>query len=235
MPILLVSGVRILRETLHAQLLASGLNHPIHHTNLDRTAWTSMPASPTVMFITCRALEGVPLVAEFRTVHPSSSVGVLALDGCDEEFLAWASAGISGYLEPDASADKIVGTISRLMAGEVVYPARLSALLLNYFGRQGVEPMVRAGVNGLTRRELEVIELLADGQANKQIARDLDITDATVKNHVHSILEKLNVRSRGEAAAYFHRLSGALEGGAGKRRVPALGRSDRAARSDCGF
>ncbi len=181
------------------------LCRPVEAIGLERDSWINLRESPSVLFISSEASEGVQLVSEFRAAHPSTRIGVLAVTDRDEEFVTWASVGISGYVDPDTPAQGIVATIARLAEGEIIYPARLSALLLSHFSHQSTNTSVK----GLTRRELEVIRLLADGQPNKRIARYLAITDATVKNHVHSILEKLNVRSRGEAAAYFHRLPAA--------------------------
>lgn len=211
MGVVLVSRMRLLRETLRSNLIASGYGGPVEATDIDGLPRRSAPWAPSVLFVSSGAADGVKAVNAFRCVHPGTSVGVLALTDRDEEFLAWASAGISGYLEPDTSLDGIVSAIARLADGKVVYPERLSRLLLQFARRPThIGP---AALAELTQRELEVIELLADGHANKQIARRLTISDATVKNHVHSILEKLRVRSRGQAAAYFRRSSPSLASG----------------------
>ena len=205
MDVFLVSDLRLLRETLHASLVSSGCYGVVSATSVHGNAWQQMSKSPDVLFVAVEAAEGVDLVGEFRAAHPFTVVGVLALTGRDEEFFTWAGAGISGYVEPDTAVEGIVSTIARLADGETVYPARLSGLLLNQFALRPRPAGPRDGVASLTRRELDVIELLADGQANKQIARRLAITEPTVKNHVHSILDKLNVRNRGQAAAWFRR------------------------------
>ena len=84
-------------------------------------------------------------------------------------------------------------------------PPRLTALLLNRFTSRSSERAERAGIFSLTSREQEIAELLADGLSNKLIARRLSVALPTVKNHVHSILEKWDCRSRGEAAARYRR------------------------------
>ncbi len=95
--------------------------------------------------------------------------------------------------------------ILRLAAGETIFPGRLSSLLLHHFGRRQGGSDLQGSMASLTPREAEIVQLLADGLSNKQIARCLAITDATVKNHVHNILEKLDVSNRGGAAACFRR------------------------------
>jgi DNA-binding NarL/FixJ family response regulator len=147
--------------------------------------------------------DGFALVSAIRDRFPRVRVVVLAVYHRDEVFLAWADVGISGYLEPNSSTDELVATIRQAAAGEVVCPPRLTALLLNRFTNQSNARQASAGIPSLTGREREVLELLADGLANKRISRQLRIAEATVKNHIHSILQKLDLRSRGEAAAYF--------------------------------
>ena len=204
MGILLISQSRLVRETLHARLVASGITMPVEIASFADAPWTDA-AAPSLMVISAQASDGISLVAAFRIIHPTTGVAILALNDRDEDFIAWASIGISGYVEPEASADRVVATILRVANGEIVYPDRLSSLLLSHLARRPGLARPQAGIEQLTRRELDVIKLLADGQANKRIARHLAITDATVKNHVHSILDKLGLRSRGEAAAYFRR------------------------------
>ena len=127
----------------------------------------------------------------------------MALKNCDSEFIEWASIGIAGYIEADTPRERVIATIARIVQGDIIYPDHLSNLLLTYLARRSPVSRHRSNIEQLTARERDIIGLLADGQANKQIAHRLGIADATVKNHVHSILEKLNLRSRGEAAAYF--------------------------------
>ncbi len=205
MAIVVTSKLRFVRDALCALVAASGYPGPVDAMELAPSSWSQLRTSPRVLFVLSEAGEGIRQVAEFRASHPGTRIGVLAFGDRDEDFIAWARVGISGYLEPDASAATIVSMLMRVAAGEVVYPSRLSALLLNQFASRPHAQDRQVGIDVLTRREIDVIELLADGRANKQIARRLGITDATVKNHVHNILEKLSLRSRGEAAAFYRR------------------------------
>jgi len=93
--------------------------------------------------------------------------------------------------------------VRRVGAGEVACPQRLTALLLNRIAGRSTERTARAGIFSQTTREQEIAELLADGLSNKLIARRLQCALPTVKNHVHSILDKWDCRSRGEAAARY--------------------------------
>ena len=208
MAILVTGKQRFVRDALCCLVTNSGYRDKVGVIEFDKAAWADLDASPQALLVACEAGEGVRLIADFRCVHPSTRIGVLASGDRDEDFIAWARVGISGYVEPDTDPAGIVSMITRVADGEIVYPARLSGLLLNQFASRPHLSTSQSGLDVLTRREIDVIELLADGRANKQIARRLAITDATVKNHVHNILEKLNLRSRGEAAAFYRRFAG---------------------------
>ena len=113
----------------------------------------------------------------------------------DDEALVAAQAGISGYISPEAGVDELLSKI--LGAGESD-----SRQVPHRAVPTAAPPAARpAPVDTLTAREQEVLALLNIGLSNKQIARQLSIRLATVKNHVHSILAKLNVKRRGEAVA----------------------------------
>ncbi len=158
---------------------------------------------PEALVVDSTHPESFAFVAAIRAQFPSVSLVVIAASDCEDDFLAWANIGISSYVAPETPLDELVTVIRRSAAGEVFCPPRLTALLLNRFaGKPGMGSM-RPGVHSLTRREREVLEFLADGLSNKLIALRLQIAEATVKNHVHSILEKWNLPSRGEAAARY--------------------------------
>jgi len=132
---------------------------------------------------------------------------VLTMRERDEDFLAWADIGISGYLGPDTSAGDLLSAVRQVGVGEVACPQRLTAMLLNRFSDRSTERTTRAETFSLTTREREIAGLLADGMSNKLIARRLQCTLATVKDHVHIILDKWDRRSRGEAAACYRQQS----------------------------
>ena len=113
-------------------------------------------------------------------------------------------AGVSGFILKEATLDELVGTIRTVAAGAKVLPHSLAGMLFTDIAKRTVqrgtpEP---AESERLTRREREVIELISDGLSNKEIAQRLCIAISTVKGHVHSILEKLTLRTRLQIAAY---------------------------------
>jgi DNA-binding NarL/FixJ family response regulator len=145
---------------------------------------------------------GVPELA--RSIIPNIVIMVFAASDNNRDFLKWAETGISGYLDQHDSLDEVHASINRAIRGELVCSPLRTALLL---GRVAVLSAHRAAAGRrldlLTTRENEVMALLAQGLANKVIARRLGVSEATVKNHVHSILEKTGSNTRSEAAAKY--------------------------------
>ena len=161
--------------------------------------------SPSLILVDPSHADGPALVSAARARSPDIKVVVLASCEQDEELLAWADIGISGYLEPNTATVDLKSAMRRVVAGDVVCPPRLTALLLARCAKPSNDRAGRSGVHVLTCREREIAALLADGMSNKLIARYLSISVSTVKNHVHNILDKWDVKKPGEVAARYRR------------------------------
>lgn len=205
MVILFISHVHFLREALIEALHSSDSIMAFGAFSRETAEAVTAEFTPNLVLIDSSHPEAMALVSVVRARLPKVGVVVLATRERDEEFLYWADIGISGYLGPDTSSRDLISAVRRAAAGEVVCPPRLTALLLNRFANRSNDRTPRAGIHALTPREREIMELLADGLPNKLIARRLQVALPTVKNHVHSILDKWDVRSRGEAAARYRR------------------------------
>jgi two-component system, NarL family, nitrate/nitrite response regulator NarL len=203
MAVLIVTRMHFTGELLSQALKARGETVALHGRMPVIVDPQAGDMTPDVVVIDSSHPGGVAIVSAIRAQFPSVNLVVLALSDREEDFLAWANIGISGYVPPETPLEELIAIIRRSAAGEVVCPPRLTALLLSRFASQMGMAKARGGVHHLTRREREVLEFLADGLSNKLIARRLRIAEATVKNHVHSILEKWDLRSRGEAAARY--------------------------------
>jgi len=155
-------------------------------------------ARPDVVLVD--AIERVDLVLAREISSAAGDAHVVVLVAPErEDLLAWAGAGVSGFLSWEASPEQLVESLGRAARGgnpcsPDVADALLRAVRENPGGSFGFK-------GSLTEREAQIAKLVADGLSNKAIASRLTIELATVKNHVHSILEKLGVHSRGEAAA----------------------------------
>ena len=136
---------------------------------------------------------------------PTSKVVMLTGSDDEEDLFAAVRAGATGYLLKEVSIDEVADAVRAVHRGDgLVAPSMVgeAARASSPCCRAGVEDDERGGAPKLTERELEVLRLVARGMSNKEIAAELVIAENTVKNHVRNILEKLQLRSRTEAAMY---------------------------------
>lgn len=131
-----------------------------------------------------------------------TGIAVLALGVPETEshVLACAEVGAAGYVPREGSMQDLLDGVRQVARGEAHYPPRLVTVLLQRFAARSVPRDQAPG--RLTVRELEIVKLIDRGLTNKEIAAHLYIELATVKNHVHNILEKLHLTCRTEAAAW---------------------------------
>ena len=144
-------------------------------------------------------MDGITAIGKIRQQHPD--VEVLALTSVleDASVVGAIRAGAIGYLLKDTQADELRRAIKAAAEGQVQLAPQAAARLLR-------EVRMPESPETLTDRETEVLRLLAEGQANKEIARSLTIGEKTVKTHVSNILGKLGVQSRTQAALYAVRI-----------------------------
>ena len=117
--------------------------------------------------------------------------------------LAWAEAGIAGYVPNTASVDDLVLLIGQILRGEQTSPARIVGSLLRRVASAGRGAPATPDPS-LTRRELEILRLVGAGLTNKDIARRLGISLGTTKSHVHNLLGKLSFSRRAEVITHLH-------------------------------
>jgi DNA-binding NarL/FixJ family response regulator len=134
-------------------------------------------------------MSGVEVALAIRKEFPNARLIALTSYGGDEDIRRALAAGVQAYLTKDVLRNELLRTIRTVAAGGTYLPPPLAATL----EAQGDSPT-------LSRREIEVLELVARGLSNKQIAYTLDITETTAKNHVQHILQKLGAQDRTQAA-----------------------------------
>ena len=144
-------------------------------------------------------LDGIAATAAIRREVPDTEVIALTSVLEDASVMGAVRAGAIGYLLKDTEADELRRAIKAAAAGQVQLSPQAAARLMR-------EVRAPDSPEALTERETEVLRLLAQGQANKEIARALDIGEKTVKTHVSNILSKLGVPSRTQAALYAVRI-----------------------------
>ena len=156
---------------------------------------------PQLVLVDELASKASEIVAAVRRVVPDAEVIAVAVGDDDQDVIAWATAGVSGYVTRDESLTTLVDVIRAVGTGQLVCSPRVAATLLRQVARSATHPPAARLDERLTVREREVLALVGQGLANKEIAHRLAIALPTVKNHVHNILGKLEARGRCEAIA----------------------------------
>ena len=144
-------------------------------------------------------LTGVEAMRRIREDDPDAKFIVLTTFDNDEYIFDAIEAGAKGYLLKDASRDDLFKAVRAVHRGESLIEPGVAAKILDrlaQLSRQSAEP---ASIDVLSERELEVLQLMAKGSANKEIAASLSISESTVKTHVANIFQKLDVNHRTEA------------------------------------
>jgi DNA-binding NarL/FixJ family response regulator len=136
-----------------------------------------------------------------------SHVIVMDLLPAHEEIAEFVNAGVAGFILKDATFEDVVGTIRLVAGGARVLPPPMTGTLFSQIARVALQRGEAAAHQEvrMTRREREVISLIAAGMSNKEIAQRLHIATDTVKSHVRNVMEKLALHTRLQIAAYAHR------------------------------
>lgn len=154
-----------------------------------------------LMDISLPGMSGIDATAKLKEKHPDVEVIILTVyDDPDKVFQA-LKAGASGYLLKQASPDELCRAIIDVRAGGAPMTAEIARRVVNVFHRPTSTSETEAF--NLSKRETEIVQLVAKGLANKEIAADLSISVETVRVHLKHIYEKLHVRSRTEAAMKY--------------------------------
>lgn len=145
---------------------------------------------------------GLEVLKEIKAHDPDTLVVIITVSDAEEDLIAALRTGADGYLLKDMEPEDLLAKLKRTAKGRVVVDEGLTLLLARALRADEAPPP--AGDVALTEREREILALIADGMSNKVIARELEISDGTVKVHVKNLLRKLNLSSRLQAAAWAH-------------------------------
>ena len=144
-------------------------------------------------------LDGVEATRRIVAEHPEIKILILTTFDADTFVLQALRAGASGYVLKDSQPEAIVSSVLAVLSGERVMASVVANRVLDML-TGATTP--KDFYNGLTAREIEILKLMATGQANKQIARRLEISEKTVRNHVSHMYEKLQIYERSQAVLY---------------------------------
>jgi len=167
----------------------------------------SLHPDVVLMDVRMPEMDGVEATRELTSRFPDVKVIILTTFEDDETVFEGLKAGARGYLLKDISSEEMAGAVRRVAAGEALIEPRLTRKVLAEFSRLAAvndrhappKAVPDGPVVALTEREQEVLNALAQGLSNREIAELLVITEGTVKNHVSSLIDKLGVRDRTQA------------------------------------
>jgi two-component system, NarL family, nitrate/nitrite response regulator NarL len=200
--LIIVSPVHLMREGLAAALRGRDGVVVAETVDLSPGGLAKLAnAEPDVVLVDLGQTEAAMAARLIKAACPGAKLVAFALDETEDDVLACATAGFSGYVPRESVADElhraVVDTIGGRMHCAPHIAAAMFARLTNLLGEVEPPPSLAA----LSQRESEILALADQGRSNKEIARELAISSATVKNHMHNLLQKLQVSRRSQAAA----------------------------------
>jgi DNA-binding NarL/FixJ family response regulator len=154
-----------------------------------------------LMDVELPGMSGIECTARLKRLLPKLRVLIVTVYDDDDQIFRALKAGASGYLLKRSSSEEILRAIRDVKEGGAPMTAEIAARVVQSF--HAPAPVAISGVESLTARESEILELLAQGYVAKEIADKLNITYGTVRDHLGNIYEKLHVRSRTEAVIRY--------------------------------
>lgn len=189
----LVAGNRLLREVLTRLLKNKSDLRMLGVVPLDGdTVAQASRLAPDVLLLDSPSpglLEG-SVISEVRRLLPNVKVVMTGMAMDREIFLRAVREGVVGYVLKDASAPEVAAAVRAVMRGEAVCPSELCLTLFQYFAETAPSTSLKRQYPGLTRREQQLVGMIGRGLTNKEIAAQLNLSEQTVKNHVHRMLRK---------------------------------------------
>ena len=207
--LLLIEDNRLLREGLTAMLNGQpDIEVVAALGNGENAVLKAQEWKPQVVLLDLglRSQNSLRLVELLKQESPEVKVIVMDLIPVQADIVEFVKAGVSGFLLKDATFEDFLRTIRSVAAGAKVLPASLTGSLFSQIIEQAVGEGKAKLIESvrMTKREREVVELIAEGLSNKEIAQQLNVATYTVKSHVHNILEKLALHTRLQVASYAH-------------------------------
>jgi two-component system, NarL family, response regulator DevR len=193
-------GNRVLREALRRILQ----KRPDMHVAGESTEFSNSAAliarseADVVLMDSASTLSSnVEVARRIRQLSPNVRVLMIGMHADEATFLSVVRAGVTGYLLHEASALEVIAAIRAVSQDEGVCPPQLCFALFKTVARAGnFVPSLRRDGQGLTRRQQELIPMIAQGLTNKEIASHLNLSEQTVKNHIHRMLRKVGANDR---------------------------------------
>lgn len=219
--IFIISDVRLCRDGLVLLLAGQRSIEVVGSASANVTSDDVIKAEPDIVLLDASVADVRSLKGELHALIPEIKLVAFAIREVDEEVIACAEAGIAAYVKRESSSEEMVEILHQAARGDFAPPAKLANSLFRYIAtssarQRQLDTMVMSAPDiddlALTRREKEIIPFIAQGLTNKEIARSLGLGPSTVKNHVHNILEKLQLRRRGQISAQARTVKASEQG-----------------------
>jgi two-component system, NarL family, nitrate/nitrite response regulator NarL len=203
----IISSVRLVREGLAASLRGRNGVVVVETVGQSPAGIARLAdAEPDVVLVDLGETDAdtVATARLIKAASPGVKLVAFGLDEIDDRVFACAAAGFCGYVPRECGADELHRALVDVMEGRMHCAPHITAAMFNRLAGFFQERERPEALLSLTSRESEILTLVQQGRSNKDIARQLAISSATVKNHMHNILQKLQVSRRGQAAARLH-------------------------------
>ena len=208
--ILLIEDNRLLRDGIASMLRQQSEMHVVATVgNGENILVTMEKHKPNILLLDLglRSQNSLEVVKLTKMHFPEIKIIVMDIIPLQSDVFEFVQAGVSGFILKDANITEFFKTIESVYQGSQVLPPHLTASLFSQIVEHAIiesKPSLIVESVRMTKRERQVIGLIADGFTNKEIAQKLHLSTYTVKSHVHNILEKLSLHTRVQVANYSH-------------------------------
>ena len=206
--VMLVDDQALVRAGVRQALTASDIEIVAEASTAEEALDLALATRPDVILVDIElpGMTGVDLVRDLAPRLPTTRIVMLTVSGAERDLVEAFASGASGYLTKDLTSDALLRAVRGAHGGDLAVPRRMAARLVHRLvetSRGAPSRIADPGLGRLTQREREILHALEGGLTDRQIAESLMISARTVETHVSSILRKLGVRNRAEAARRY--------------------------------
>ncbi|MDQ2675081.1 MAG: response regulator transcription factor [Chloroflexota bacterium] len=213
--VMLVDDHALVRSAVRGALAAPDIEVVAEASSAEAAVDLALRERPDVLLldVDMPGMSGLQLIRELRPRLPDTQIVMLSVSGDERNVLEAMRHGAAGYLTKDLGPEALQRAVRGIRQGDLAMSRRMAARTLRRFIEGGAGSGEGSALGVLSSRELQVLGNLADGLTDREIAEALVISPRTVESHVSSILRKLEVRNRAEAAMRYREARSAETGG----------------------